>query len=78
MLIGDMLPEGDMMLWYALAVSSTLAGNATLIGSAANVIVSEHSEKEGISFNFWKFALIGVPMTFVTLLIAIGIFTFIG
>jgi Na+/H+ antiporter NhaD/arsenite permease-like protein len=64
-----------MMLWFALAASSTLAGNATLIGSAANVIVAERSEEEGISFSFWKFALIGVPVTLLTLLAAVGVMT---
>ena len=78
MLIGNMLPEGNIMLWIALAASSTLAGNATLIGSAANVIVSERSEREGVHFNFWKFALIGMPVTLVTLFIAVGILTLLS
>lgn len=78
MLIGNMLPVDDMMLWITLAASSTLAGNATLIGSAANVIVAERSEDDGITFNFWKFAAIGVPVSIITILIAVGILTFIG
>ena len=77
-LISDLLSTDNMTLLMTLAASSTLAGNATLIGSAANVIVSERSENDGISFNFWKFALIGVPVTLVTLLISIGILTLIG
>jgi Na+/H+ antiporter NhaD/arsenite permease-like protein len=72
MLIGNMLPEGNMLLWFTLAASSTLAGNATLIASAVNVIVSERAETEGITFSFWKFALIGIPVTAVTLLVAVG------
>lgn len=75
MLIGNMLPAGNMALWFTLATCSTLAGNATLIGSAANVIVSERSETEDIHFNFWKFALIGLPVAVVTILIAVGIMT---
>jgi len=77
MLIGNLLPANDMFLWFALAASSTLAGNAMIIASAANVIVAESSEAEGISFNFWKFAAIGVPVTFITILVAIGILTLI-
>ena len=73
MLIGNMIPEGNTMLWIALAASSTLAGNATLIGSAANVIVSERSKREEIHFSFWKFALIGIPVTIITLFVAAGI-----
>jgi len=71
-LISDMLPSNDLMLMITLVVSSTLAGNATLIGSAANVIVSERSEEMGVSFSFWKFILIGLPVAMVTLLIGIG------
>ena len=77
-LISDLLSTTDLTLLITLAASSTLAGNATLIGSAANVIVSEHSENDGVSFNFWKFALIGIPVTLVTLLISVGIITLIG
>ena len=72
MLIGNMIPEGNVMLWIALAASSTLAGNATIIGSAANVIVSERSEDHGIRFSFWRFAAIGVPVTLVTLFVSVG------
>ena len=75
MLIGNMLPAGNSMLWFALASSLTLAGNATLIGSAANVIVSERSEDEGVHFSFWRFALIGVPVAVITILVAVGIMT---
>jgi len=78
MLIGDMIPQGSMMLWCTLAASSTLAGNATLIGSAANVIVSERSEEMGVKFNFWKFTLVGIPVTLVTLMISVGILTLFG
>jgi Na+/H+ antiporter NhaD/arsenite permease-like protein len=77
-MIADMLPAGDMALWLALAASSTLAGNATLIGSAANVIVTERSAADGISFDFWKFALIGIPVASITLLIAAGVLILTG
>jgi len=72
-LISDMLPAGNITLMITLVVSSTLAGNATLIGSAANVIVSERSEEMGVSFSFWKFILIGLPVAMATLLIGVGI-----
>jgi Na+/H+ antiporter NhaD/arsenite permease-like protein len=72
MLIGNLLPADNLALWFALAASSTLAGNTTLIASAANVIVAERSESDGVSFNFWKFALIGIPVTVITLLVSVG------
>ena len=75
MLIGNMIPGGNMALWVTLAASSTLAGSATLIGSAANVIVADRAETEGVYFSFWKFALIGVPIGIVNTLIAVGLLT---
>lgn len=71
MLIGEMLPPGDILLWMTLAASSTLAGNATLMGAAANIIVAEESERYGISLNFREYLKIGIPVAFVTLSICI-------
>ena len=51
----------------ALAASSTLAGNTTLIGSVANIIVAERSENYGIRIDFFKFMLVGIVVTVVTI-----------
>lgn len=58
-------------LWLTLAASSTLAGNATILGAAANVIVAETGEKMGVELSFWKFVKAGLPVTVVTLLVCI-------
>ena len=34
--------------WLALAMSSTLAGNVTVLGSVANLIVLENGSREGV------------------------------
>ncbi|UAL07094.1 MAG: arsenic ABC transporter [Candidatus Methanogranum gryphiswaldense] len=73
MLIGNMIPSQEMF-WLVLAASSTLAGNATLIGAAANIIVAEESEKYDIKLNFWQALKIGLPVSFITLLICVGYF----
>ena len=52
-----------------LAVTSTLAGNLTLLGSAANVIVLETAGPRG-EIGFWKFARYGAVLTIVSLVIA--------
>ena len=57
-------------LWLALAASSTLAGNATILGAAANVIVAESGEKMGVQLSFWRFLRAGLPITLVTLFIS--------
>jgi Na+/H+ antiporter NhaD/arsenite permease-like protein/uncharacterized metal-binding protein YceD (DUF177 family) len=47
--------------WLALAMSSTLAGNLTLMGSVANLIVVERARRE-IRISFWEYAKAGVPL----------------
>ncbi len=58
-------------MWLTLASSSTLAGNATILGAAANVIVVEGARKQGVLVTFWQFVKGGVIVTIVTLLISI-------
>lgn len=69
MIIGEMLPLSDPNVWLTLAAVTTLAGNLTLIGAAANVIVVEESERQGIEIGFFRFLKVGVPLTLVTLVI---------
>ncbi|MDD2530605.1 MAG: anion transporter [Bacteroidales bacterium] len=61
-------------LWLALASSATLAGNATIIGAMANLIVIESSEKENVKISFWEFFKIGIVTTIITLLLSIALF----
>ena len=57
-------------LWLALAVFSTLAGNLTIIGSVANVIVFESARRDGVEVGFLEYLLVGAPLTLITCLIA--------
>jgi len=70
LLLGELIPITDHQLWIALASSSTLAGNATILGAAANVIVAEKAEAKGIEINFWKFTLVGFPIAMATLFVS--------
>lgn len=70
MLIGQLLPEGDMILWITLAVTSTFAGNLTLIGAAANIIVEDEGEKHGIRMDFFRYLRVGIPIAVITIVIA--------
>ena len=56
--------------WLVLAMSSTLAGNLTVLGSVANLIVIERARHEA-HISFWEYAKVGIPVTVVTL--AIGV-----
>jgi Na+/H+ antiporter NhaD/arsenite permease-like protein len=52
--------------WLTLAMASTLAGNLTIIGSVANLIVVERARPEA-RIGFWEYARAGAPVTVVTL-----------
>ena len=53
--------------WLVLAMASTLAGNLTILGSVANLIVVEAAREERVLIGFWEYARVGVPLTIVTL-----------
>jgi Na+/H+ antiporter NhaD/arsenite permease-like protein len=53
------------LMWKVMALSTTLAGNLTLLGSVANIIVVE-SARRHIQFGFWDYARFGIPVTVVT------------
>ena len=56
--------------WLTLAMSSTLAGNLTLLGSVANLIVVERARRTA-HITFWEYGRAGLPLAIVTL--ALGI-----
>ena len=53
--------------WLALAMASTLAGNLTITGSVANIIVVE-SAKPDFHIGFWDYIRVGLPITLLTIL----------
>ena len=67
MLMAQMMPPSDVMAWIVLAASSTLAGNTTLLGSAANIIVAERSETYGVRVPFVRHMMVGVVVTIATI-----------
>ena len=50
-----------------LALASTFAGNLLLVGSIANLIVADLAEKAGITIDWKRHALIGMPVTLLSL-----------
>jgi Na+/H+ antiporter NhaD/arsenite permease-like protein len=57
--------------WLALAMSSTFAGNFTVLGSVANLIVVENAQREGVAISFWDYCKVGVPLTLLTLMLGV-------
>lgn len=58
---------GHHPLWWALSLGACLGGNLTIIGAAANVIVSETSTVKGHTISFLRFMKYGVLTTFISL-----------
>ena len=57
--------------WLTLAMASTLAGNFTVLGSIANLIVVERARQGGVAIGFWTYFKLGAPLTVIT--IAVGV-----
>jgi Na+/H+ antiporter NhaD/arsenite permease-like protein len=57
--------------WLTLAMATTLAGNLTLLGSVANLIVAETAKGAGIYLSFSEYLKAGVPITLATLLVGV-------
>ncbi|MEH1953148.1 anion transporter [Nostoc sp.] len=70
LLLQHLIPHPDTRTWLLLAAGSTLAGNLTLLGSVANLIVAEAVAKLGYQLSFWEHLRFGLPLTVVTLILA--------
>jgi Na+/H+ antiporter NhaD/arsenite permease-like protein len=53
--------------WLVVAMASTLAGNFTLVGSVANLIVAERARSGGVTIGFWEYFRVGAPLTLLSL-----------
>lgn len=73
-----MKPEYQRTGWLALAMSSTFAGNLTILGSVANLIVVENARREGVDVSFWEYCRAGIPITLLTLGVGIGWLEFVN
>jgi Na+/H+ antiporter NhaD/arsenite permease-like protein len=53
--------------WLVLAMASTLAGNLTITGSVANLIVVQRARQEGVEVGFREYFRAGAPLTVITI-----------
>lgn len=72
MLLKGLVPQfhNPHQFWLALAMASTLAGNLTITGSIANIIVVE-TVRPHVHVRFRDYLVVGVPTTILT--IAVGV-----
>ncbi|HUH95909.1 MAG TPA: anion transporter [Anaerolineales bacterium] len=57
--------------WLTLAATSTLAGNLTLLGSVANLIVAEVASRHNVKLTFWEYTRAGFIITIISILLGI-------
>lgn len=57
-------------LWWALSLGACLGGNLTIIGAAANVLVSETAASKGHKISFFRFMKYGALVTFISLVLS--------
>lgn len=71
MLLRTIVPSmpNPTQLWLILAGCTTLAGNFTLLGSVANLIMAELAKKRGVTVTFGNYLKLGLPLTIVSIII---------
>ena len=57
--------------WLVVAMASMLAGNFTLVGSVANLIVAQRARAHGVMIGFWDYFKVGAPLTVLTILFGV-------
>ena len=79
-LAASMLPVVDFLtasvpganskvLYYALSMGAAMGGNGLLVGAEANLVTAGITAQAGTPISFKEFLKIGLPVTFITLLI---------
>jgi Na+/H+ antiporter NhaD/arsenite permease-like protein len=79
MLLKGLIPQfhNATQFWLLLAMASTLAGNLTVTGSIANIIVIEKA-RPTVEISFKDYLRVGVPVTIATMVMGILWLTFVG
>lgn len=60
------------LMWKVMALATTLAGNLTILGSVANIIVVE-SARGHAEVGFWDYAKFGIPVTILTTVVGMAV-----
>lgn len=64
MLLKAYIPVNEATVWWTgLGVFSTFAGNLTVTGSIANLIVIETAKRDGVIISYREYLRVGIPLT---------------
>ena len=69
LLLQSLIPQEATQSWLLLSAGSTLAGNLTLFGSVANLIMVEAAAQQGYHLSFWEHLRFGFVLTLVMLVL---------
>lgn len=69
--------QNPELMWKVMALATTFAGNLTLLGSVANLIVVE-SARGHCEIGFWDYARFGIPITLLTTIAGMGLLLLLG
>ena len=75
-ILGDIQKIGVYIFpfWWAMLFGGTMFGNATIIGSTANIVAMGMLEKEtGEHIKFWDWLKPGLVVSLCTIIIAMGL-----
>jgi Na+/H+ antiporter NhaD/arsenite permease-like protein len=64
--------HNQQQAWLTVAMASTLAGNFTILGSVANLIVVQRARAQNVEIGIWEYSKVGAPLTLLT--IGVGVF----
>ncbi|CAH2604287.1 Anion transporter [Rhodovastum atsumiense] len=59
--------------WLVVAMAATLAGNFTILGSVANLIVVQAARARGIEIGFWTYFKVGAPLSVLSILVGLAL-----
>lgn len=65
------------LMWKVMALATTFAGNLTILGSVANIIVVE-SARGHCEIGFWDYARFGIPVTVVSTVLGLSLLLWLG
>jgi Na+/H+ antiporter NhaD/arsenite permease-like protein len=63
--------EDAQRAWLIIAMAATFAGNFTLVGSVANLIVAQRAKARGVEIGFWAYFRVGAPLSLMTIVIGL-------
>jgi len=71
-LSGSVPGAHSKVLFYALSMGAAMGGNGLLIGAEANLVTAGITEQAGTPISFGEFLKVGLPVTYLTLLVGFG------